>query len=47
MLSSREDIFDDYNMKNFEQAMYQYFNKISMSKLENSDRILYHFKKKP
>ena len=47
MLSSREDIFNDYNTKNFEENMSQYFNKISMSELENSDRILYHFRKKP
>ena len=47
MLSSREDIFNDYDMKNFEETMSQYFDKISMSELENSDRILYYFRKKP
>jgi len=47
MLSSREDIFNDYDMKNFEETMSRYFDKISMSELENSDRILYYFRKKP
>ena len=45
MLSSREDIFKDYTQKNFEKTMMKYFNKTSMIKLEDLDRILYLFRK--
>ncbi len=46
LLSSRKDIFNDYNEINFEDTFNKYFELISKSKVSNSLRIVYLFKSK-
>lgn len=46
ILSRREDIFTDYNEKEFEKNFKKYFDIIESKKIKNSERILYLMKKK-
>jgi len=46
LISTREDIFPDYNVAGFEQAFGQRYVVKSKHKLSKSDRILYHMSRK-
>tara|TARA_R110002110_G_scaffold415719_1_gene654194 strand:+ start:28539 stop:29927 length:1389 start_codon:yes stop_codon:yes gene_type:complete len=46
LLSSREDIFDLYDIENFEQCFDQYFSLISKQSIEGSSRTLYYYTRK-
>lgn len=46
LLSTREDIFPNYNKENFENVFEKYFTQEMSYKVENSERTLYLFKKK-
>lgn len=46
LLSTREDIFDDYSKPAFEKEFSNYFNIINSSQISNSDRFLYLMKRK-
>lgn len=46
MLSGREDIFDDYNIENFEKEYAKYFKIIQKEQIQNSNRTLYFMEKK-
>ena len=45
LLLTREDIFVDYNQQNFENEFKKFFSVYESKKLNNSERILYLFKK--
>ena len=45
LLLTREDIFVDYNQQNFENEFKKFFSIYESKKLNNSERILYLFKK--
>ena len=45
LLSTREDIFSDYNRENFENEFRKFFNIIETVDLKDSERILYHMEK--
>lgn len=46
LLQSRQDIFSTYNEENFKASFYHFFDLIEERKIEDSDRILYLWKKK-
>jgi ribosomal protein L11 methylase PrmA len=46
LLFSREDIFSNYNIKDFEKEFNYYFEILQIDKVKNSERILYLMKKK-
>ena len=46
LLSTREDIFKDYNEISFEKEFGKYFNLIKKKKILNSERTIYLFSKK-
>jgi ribosomal protein L11 methylase PrmA len=45
LLSTREDIFDEYDKENFEKYFKQYFNIVEIKNIEGSQRILYQMQK--
>jgi len=45
LLSSREDIFPDYNEQGFKDAFVQFFQIVAFEKIEHSERTLYLLKK--
>lgn len=45
LLSSREDIFDNYHKEGFEESFSLYFNIIGISKIKGSERIMYLMEK--
>jgi hypothetical protein len=46
LLQSREDIFGNYNIENFESAFSTYFEIVSKKKVSDSERTLYLMKKR-
>lgn len=46
LLSTREDIFDDYSQTHFEQVFSEHFNINTTRKIKDSNRILYLMKRK-
>jgi len=46
LLATREDIFDDYNLENFENEFKRNFNLLDSVKLQDSQRFLYLMQKK-
>lgn len=45
LLLTRDDIFEDYTVSNFEKSFSVFFKLIKKEKIENSERILYIFEK--
>ena len=45
LLATREDIFPDYTVEGFEKAFSKYYNIVEKRPIENTERILYLFKK--
>jgi hypothetical protein len=46
LLSSRRDVFAEYDSKHFEAAMEQYFKQVEKLKIKNTERTLYLYKAK-
>lgn len=46
LLSSREDIFDNYTEQDFEKSFSQYFSIVEKQKVLNSERVVYLMKKR-
>jgi len=46
LLANKEDIFDDYNKKNFENEFQKHFTISESNKLIGPDVMLYYMKKK-
>lgn len=44
LLSTRKDIFQEYNSDGFERAFEEFYELVSKEQVEDSDRILYRFK---
>lgn len=47
MLSTREDVFEDYTQDVFEKEFFLYFDTVSKISVPHSHRTMYHFKRKP
>ena len=46
LLNTRIDIFPDYNQQNFESQFSEYYEIIEMTRLEDSKRTMYLFRRK-
>jgi hypothetical protein len=46
LLASREDIFADYDRAGFEKAFARYFELVEASAIEESERVLYRFRRR-
>ena len=45
LLSSREDIFEDYTQEGFERVLLNFFKIVSLEKIKDSERSIYYLKK--